>query len=86
METNTKERHLISNRETLERAYGKDHQIWKLLSVSLLLVLLMCLAFTFFGARVDREKFTTEVTPIHIELNPITSRNKTAQNPHNLQL
>ncbi len=86
MEISTEEASLISNCETLERAYSNDHRLWKPLYLSFLFVLVLILAFTFFGARVDREKLTTEVTPIHIELNSITTRNKTAQNPHNLQL
>ncbi len=86
METSTKEANVISDCEKLERAYRSDHRPWKRLYLSFLFVLVLILAFTFFGARVDREKLTTEVTPIHIELNSITTRNKTAQNPHNLQL
>jgi len=54
--------------------------------LGLVFAVLVVLAYGLFGGRVEREKFTTDVTPIHVELNPISGRRQTAQNRLNMQM
>lgn len=75
-----------SDLESLERSYRKSSRTLQSMVVGLIFAMLVFMAYGLFGGRADREKFTTDVTPIHRELNAISGHRQTAENPQNLQL
>jgi len=75
-----------SDLESLERSYRKSSRTLQSMVLGLVFAVLVVLAYGLFGGRVEREKFTTDVTPIHVELNPISGRRQTAQNRLNMQM
>jgi hypothetical protein len=72
--------------KSLEKTYKSPSHQSHPIFLTLVFVVMMVLAYTLFGTRVDRKKFTTDVTPIHVEIHPISDQRQTAQNPRNLQL
>ncbi len=75
-----------SDLAVLERSYRSSSRTLRSLVFGLIVAVMVLMAYSLFGARVDRELFTTDVTPIHVELNPISGRRQTAQNPLNMQM
>lgn len=75
-----------SDLESLERSYRSSSRTLQSMVFGLIAAVMALMAYSLFGGRVDREMFTTDVTPVHVELNPISSRKQTAQNPQNMQL
>lgn len=75
-----------SELQLLERSYRKSSRTLQSLVLSMVFAVLVVMAFGLFGGRVDREKFTTEVTPVHIELNSISGSRQTAARPSSMQM
>ncbi|MBS1956518.1 MAG: hypothetical protein JST89_20185 [Cyanobacteria bacterium SZAS-4] len=75
-----------SDLESLERSYRSSSRTLQSMVFGLIAAVMVLMAYSLFGGRVDREMFTTDVTPVHIELNPISNRKQTAQNPQNMQM
>ena len=75
-----------SDLESLERSYRSSSRTLPSMVFGLIAAVMVLMAYSLFGGRIDREMFTTDVTPVHVELNPISSRKQTAQNPRNMQL
>jgi hypothetical protein len=72
--------------ERLEKSYRKSSRTLQSLVLGLIFAVLVFMAYGLFGTRLDREKFTTEVTPVHIELNTISDHRQTATNLRNMQM
>jgi hypothetical protein len=64
--------------ERLERLYKSDNNLGPLVIFVALFLLLLAFAFSIFGARTDKAKFTSDVTPRHIQLGSL-DRNPTVQ-------
>ncbi len=75
-----------SDLESLERSYRSSSRTLQSMVFGLIAAVLVLMAYSLFGGRVDSELFTTDVTPVHVELNSISSRKQTAQNPQNMQM
>jgi hypothetical protein len=60
--------YLEPTHERLERIYQSDNNLGTLVIVVALFLLLLAFAFSIFGARNDKARFTSEVTPRHIQL------------------
>ncbi len=75
-----------SDLASLERSYRSSSRTLQSMVFGLIAAVMVLMAYSLFGGRVDREAFTTDVTPIHVELNPISGRKQTAQNPRNMQM
>jgi len=75
-----------SDLESLERSYRKSSRTLQSLVLGMVFAALVFMAYGLFGTRVDREKYTTDVTPVHIELNTISGARHTAANPQNVQM
>jgi hypothetical protein len=86
MEVKVKEAGVPTDFKNLEKTYKSPSQQLQPIFLTFVFCVMMVLAYTLFGTRVDREKFTTDVTPIHVEINPISDQRQTAQNPRSLQL
>lgn len=71
---------------SLEKSYRSSSRTLQSMVFGLIAAVLVLMAYSLFGGRVDREIFTTDVTPVHVELNSISSRKQTAQNPRNMQM
>lgn len=72
--------------ERLEKSYRKSSRTLQSLVLGLIFAVFVFMAYGLFGTKLDREKFTTEVTPVHIELNAISDHRQTATNPQNIQM
>ncbi|CAN5651575.1 hypothetical protein BH10CYA1_BH10CYA1_14970 [soil metagenome] len=70
----------------LERSYKSSNSTLQPLVFGLIAAVMVLTAYNLFGGRVDRHMFTTDVTPIHVELNAIAGRKQTAQNRQNAQM
>lgn len=75
-----------SDLEILERSYRKSSRTLQSMVLGMVFAALVFMAYGLFGTRIDREKYTTEVTPVHIELNTVSGPRHTATNPRNLQM
>lgn len=75
-----------SDLASLEKSYRSSSRTLQSMVFGLIAAVLVLMAYSLFGGRVDREIFTTDVTPIHVELYPVTGHKQTAQNPRNMQL
>jgi hypothetical protein len=64
--------------ERLERLYQSDNNLGTLVIFVALFLLLLAFAFSMFGARNDKAKFTSDVTPKHIQLGSL-ERTRTLQ-------
>ncbi|HEY9733512.1 MAG TPA: hypothetical protein V6C89_16455 [Drouetiella sp.] len=72
--------------DKLEKSYRKSSRTLQSLVLGMFFAVLVFMAFGLFGTKLDREKFTTDVTPVHIEVNAISEHRQTAANPRNLQM
>lgn len=70
----------------LEQNYRNLNRTGHSLFLSVIFGVLIIMAYALFGTRSDREKLTTDVTPVHVEVNPISDNRQTAASARSFQL